>query len=261
MEVAVLASGSNGNSIYIEYYDTKLLIDAGLSGKAIERKMANVNKDPKELTGIIVTHEHRDHVKGVGVLARRFNIPVYATRDTWPLLPSIIGTVPEKSEKELPKQGLYIQDLYIEPFPVSHDAVDPVGLCLYTPEKKLGIATDSGIFTPPMFKKLTNCHGLILESNHDPDLLSRSSYPEYLKKRIRSRKGHISNNTLVHCLPNLINENLRWLILGHLSENNNCPDLVRNFVSNSLSKIGQDMGIDVPFKVAERSGPPITFTL
>ncbi len=261
MEATVLASGSSGNSIYIEEGQAKMLVDAGLSGKMIEEKLSAVGKQPGEIQGILVTHEHQDHIKGVGVLSRKYDIPVYATGETWLKLESSITPVCPGGQKELKKQGFYLGDIWVEPFPLSHDAVDPVGFCLHGKSKKLGIATDSGFFTPPMISKLKDCHGLILESNHDHDLLSKSSYPEFLKKRIRSRKGHISNNTLVDNLPKLVNNQLNGMILAHLSEENNCPDKVRATVSNVLSQLAEQVGTHISFDIADKYSPPVTMEL
>ncbi|OWZ83506.1 MBL fold metallo-hydrolase [Natranaerobius trueperi] len=261
MEFAVLASGSNGNSIYVEEGDTKLLIDAGLSGKAIEKKLAEVQKSPQELSGIIATHEHQDHVKGVGVLARRYQLHVYATYGTWCGMDNKIGTIPEERKTIMTGQRFNIDNIHIDPFPVSHDANEPVGLCITGNDKKLGIATDSGVFTPHMKESLKGCHGLILESNHDLNLLSKSRYPQYLKQRIRSNKGHLSNMELAKYLPDLLDNNVSQLILGHLSEDNNHPDIVKEYVHQVFEKLPIEITNNVTFNIAEREGRAFGFEL
>ncbi len=264
MEVIILASGSHGNSIYVEQGSTKLLIDAGLSGREIETRLQNCGKSMEGMTGVIVTHEHRDHASGVGVLSRRYELPVYATQGTWEGMGSIIGKIDPIHQHNLKKQGFQLEDFFIEPFPVSHDAREPVGLTLYGKgqdgqTKKLGLATDSGVFTPIMKQYLAGSHGLILESNHDMDMLAHSRYPYYLKQRIKSRKGHLSNHALAENLPNVLNSDLNHLVLGHLSDENNCPSLVHNTIDQVLKQ--NDDGCQLSYQVALRRGPEVMFEL
>ena len=250
-KVKVLASGSNGNSIFIEGYNTKILIDAGLSGKFIENKLKELNVDPSELSGILVSHEHKDHVTGVGVFSRRYDIPVYATGRTWEQLKSMIGEIKHQNERELHKGGFELNDIYVAPFPVSHDAVDPVGFNLMVNNIKISIATDCGVFSSVMKDRLKGSNCLIIESNHDPELLKKGPYPLFLKKRIRSVKGHLSNYDLAEKLGDIITSNTDNIILAHLSEENNNPDLAFNCIKDSMVFNGISAG-ETNLMVADR---------
>jgi len=221
LAVCMLASGSKGNAIYISDGKTALLIDAGLSGIKIERRLASRGLDPQQLQGIIVSHEHSDHVQGVGVLSRRFKLPVYISRKTAAAAQQIgnpHGTVFFKCGSPF-----QVKDLRIHPFSLSHDASDPAGFTIQSNGLKLGIATDLGIASSVVKQHLKGCSALILEANHDPDMLINGPYPWPLKQRIQGRSGHLSNDTSRTLLEELVHDKLEHVILAHLSETNNTP--------------------------------------
>lgn len=231
--VCPLASGSKGNSLFVSCNNTSLLIDAGLSGVEIERRLNTINIDPESLRAIIITHEHSDHVKGAGILSRRFNIPVYITQKTWQAC-SNLGKIENLCffECGIPFK---IDQILITPFSISHDAKDPVGMTLEHKNRKIGIATDLGIATTLVKEHLKNSNILYLESNHDPEMLINGSYPWHLKQRIKSRTGHLSNMDAKMLVSELKTDCLKHVILAHLSEENNCPEKAVLEVSKSLN--------------------------
>ncbi len=251
VNVKVLKSGSSGNSVFVQGNETKILVDAGVSGKVIEKELQDLDVEPSELSGILVSHEHSDHVKGLGPLSRKFDIPVYATARTWPKLVDFIGEIKDNNERELHKAGFEIGDLFVSVFPVSHDAVDPLGFNLETGNIKISIATDCGVFSPVMIDRVRNSNCLIVESNHDPKLLQEGRYPEFLKKRIKGVKGHLSNDDLAEKLEDIVSPKTTDVILAHLSEENNEPRLAYSRAEKSLNFMGvfpEEIGL----KVADR---------
>lgn len=222
LRVCLLASGSRGNAIFLSDGHTSVLFDAGLSGIEIQRRLAASGFDPRSLDAIIVSHEHADHVQGVGVLARRFNLPVYFTPKTDAGARSTVGAIKDIQHFETGKK-FSINTLTIHPFSTSHDAEDPAGFTIDNNGLKIGIATDLGIATAMVKERLKHCHLLILEANHDPDMLINGPYPWPLKQRIQSRTGHLSNCDSKQLLHVLKHVNLQHVILAHLSETNNTP--------------------------------------
>jgi phosphoribosyl 1,2-cyclic phosphodiesterase len=220
-----LASGSKGNAIVVSSEHTRVLIDVGLTGKELHRRMQLAGMNVEELRGVVVTHEHTDHVRGVGVLSRRYDLSVHLTRGTLENLPRHVGAL---ARTQLFRDGhsFAIGDLLVTPFAISHDANDPVGLIIENDGCKLGICTDLGVVTQLVRKRLEGCHGLVLEANHDVDLLLNGPYPWDLKQRIRSRHGHLSNTDSCELLKDLLHDGLQAVILAHLSETNNRPELV-----------------------------------
>lgn len=221
----VLASGSKGNSILVCSPSTRVLLDAGLSGREIGRRLAKSAAGADRLDALLITHEHQDHVRGAGVLSRRFDIPVFLSRGTLEALPPEVGEISHTCPFE-PGAAFVIGDLRITPFPISHDAREPVGFRIEHEDTKLGICTDLGIATQLVKTRLQGCHGLIVEANHDPDRLLNGPYPWPLKQRIRSRHGHLSNLDSMDLLKCLHHESLHSVTLAHLSEVNNDPRLV-----------------------------------
>jgi phosphoribosyl 1,2-cyclic phosphodiesterase len=191
LQVHILASGSTGNAVFLQFGSTKVLVDVGISARRIERGLGELGVGASELDGILITHEHNDHIKGLDVLVRRYEIPVYARPGTWEQIPC---------RPRLPVQccqsfqdGFELKGVWVEPFSISHDAVDPVGFAFCYDKKRCVLATDLGVVTPQVEAAMHNAQVLILESNHDLDMLHRGPYPPYLKRRIRSPKGHLSN--------------------------------------------------------------------
>lgn len=231
--VCPLASGSKGNSLFVSCNNSSILIDAGLSGVEIERRLSAVNLSPESLTGIIITHEHSDHVKGAGVLSRRFKLPVYITPKTYQAC-SGLGKIDDLVFFECGK-AFDIDNIRVSPFSISHDAQDPAGLTLEYNGHKIGIATDLGIVTSLVREHLKGSTLLYLESNHDPEMLINGPYPWHLKQRIKGRTGHLSNRDATHLVSELKTDRLQHVILAHLSEENNCPKKAALEMSESLN--------------------------
>lgn len=221
----MLGSGSRGNCTFIEEGGTRILIDAGFSGKEITRRLAAINRSPEQLSAILVTHEHNDHIAGVGVLSRRFHLPVYANYGTHEAAENKIGKLFALREFSTGDRFVF-DDLEIHPFAVSHDTADPVGFIIKGGEYSVGYCTDTGRATKLMEHLLGQCHGLILEANHDPQMLRDGPYPLPLKQRVRSSRGHLANGDAASFLCGLTGGPLQVLVLAHVSETNNHPDLV-----------------------------------
>ena len=237
MRFCVLASGSRGNACYVETDNARVLIDAGLSGREIERRLDIVGEGAAELTALIVTHEHSDHIKGAGVLSRRYNIPVYMNRKTYESGRNTLGKL---LRKEIIQTGQHfeIEDLKVETFTKCHDAADPVGLVLSLNGVSLGLVTDLGKSTSLVEDRLQGCRALVMEFNHDPEMLDKGPYPPYLKRRIKGRDGHLSNEQGGELLRKLCHENLGKVVLAHLSEQNNHPEKAYKQAAEVLGKCG-----------------------
>ena len=229
MKVCALASGSKGNAIYIQAGETKVLIDAGLSGREIRRRLAGIGVHGEDLSAIVVSHEHVDHTRGLGVLSRQLNLPVYINNPTLSHLKGkeIKGDVRE-FESGVP---FSVEDLSFQPFSVPHDAADPVGFTVEFEECRIGIATDLGFATRLVIERLKKCDLLILEFNHDEEMLKSGPYPWELKQRIKGRLGHLSNRQAGALLEEIHHGGLRHLILFHMSETNNHPQRATEEVS------------------------------
>jgi len=233
LAVCMLASGSKGNAIYVTDGHTSVLIDAGLSGKEIQRRMKLRGLSPEALDGIIVSHEHSDHIQGVGTLSRRFRIPVYMSPKTAGVIGSQIGKVFDLNHFQC-GTSFSASSLFIHPFSISHDAEDPAGFTLQKNGVKIGVATDLGIATAMVKEHLKDCTMLILEANHDPVMLMEGPYPWFLKQRIKGRSGHLSNDDTKSLLGSIRGDRLSHVILAHLSETNNHPDLAQKVVGQAL---------------------------
>lgn len=231
LSVCVLASGSKGNCSFISDGDTSLLIDAGLSGVEIERRLAVHGIDPQNLTALVISHEHHDHIQGAGVIARRYQLPVYISSKTCRAAWSGLGRI-EKYHYFECGDSFRIGSMDIHPFSLSHDAVDPAGFTFSRDGLKIGLATDLGVATAMVKENLKGCQLLILEANHDPDMLIVGSYPWPVKQRIKGRTGHLSNSESRELLLEVKHAQLSHVILAHLShENNTCE--------KALSTVGQ----------------------
>jgi phosphoribosyl 1,2-cyclic phosphodiesterase len=225
MRCTMLASGSKGNCVIIEGGSSAILIDAGLSAKECLLRMERAGIDPGRITALLVTHEHTDHIRGIDVLARKLEIPVHATEGTLADFLNFRRT----SAKPLvhhtcrDHEQFTIGDFLIEPFSTSHDAAEPCGFIIREGDIRVGYCTDTGIVTPHMHSLLRECDGIVLESNHCPEMLRTGPYPESLKRRIRSKNGHLSNPQAAECLRDF-GRDVPLVILAHLSETNNTPE-------------------------------------
>lgn len=235
IRICMLASGSKGNSIYISHRNTAILIDAGLSGVEIERRMASRQIAAGDIDAIVVSHEHADHIQGVGVLGRKHGIPVHISSPTRQNARDRLGHLPSIAVFSC-GTAFCIKDLVIRPFSISHDAADPAGFIIGCNGRQIGIATDLGIHTAMVRQHLKNCCGLILEANHDPQMLEHGPYPWPLKQRVKSRTGHLSNESARDLLMDVLHDELTHVILAHLSETNNTPELALHTVSGQLER-------------------------
>ena len=233
LSVCVLASGSKGNAIHISDGRTNLLMDAGLSGIEIQRRMEATRLNIEELNAIVVSHEHSDHVRGVGVLARRFKLPAYMTQGTATAAAGQLGRIDQLHHFDI-GHTFSVGDLAIHPFAVSHDATDPAGFTIARDGRKIGIATDLGIATGMVKQHLKSCSLLVLEANHDPVMLKEGPYPWPLKQRIQSRNGHLSNQDSRDLLGEIKHGGLCHVILAHLSETNNTPKKALQAVQEAI---------------------------
>ncbi len=240
MRFSVLASGSGGNAIYLEAGRTKLLIDGGLSGRELTRRLACLGVAPASLNGILVTHEHRDHILGVGVLARRFGLPVYIHPATRVAAGALLGPLP--SVIPFHTGGPFaVGPVQVTPFPVPHDAANPVGFTFRANGSKLGLATDMGYAPPVVQERLKGSHTLILESNHDLTMLREGPYAWSLKQRILSRRGHLSNDASRALLQKLVHGRLDRVVLAHLSHVNNEQALAYEAAREVLARSGRSI--------------------
>lgn len=231
MRACLLASGSKGNSFFIETGGTKLLLDAGLSAVEILRRLNAIGIVGGELDAILVSHEHLDHVRGAGTLARKLKIPVMLSHPTHKQAARYLAKT--KVIEFESGHSFCFKDIKIDPFPITHDACDPVGFILESVEGAAGFATDLGIATRLVADKLQKCRILVLESNHDEEMLMTGPYPWHLKQRIKSRHGHLSNTDSAALLKGILHPGLEGVFLAHLSEVNNDPYLA-HAAANSL---------------------------
>lgn len=244
MRVCLLASGSQGNALYVESAESRILVDAGLSGRELARRLAQVGVDADDLDAIFVTHEHQDHCRGLGAMARRHRLPVFIHDAAFKALPRL-GRVEEIRGFDI-GDPIDFRDVHVRSFPVTHDAAEPLGYTIDTPAGRIGIATDLGMSTRLVAERLRECRVLVIESNHDEKMLRDGPYPWHLKERIRSSHGHLSNDASAELLGQLAWPGLEMVFLAHLSEQNNCPELAGRTAGRVLGGGNVcDPGIDV----------------
>jgi len=220
----VLASGSKGNCLYLECGRTRLLVDAGLTMRETKARLSLIGASPEDITAIVVSHEHVDHVRGVGPLARAYGMPVYIAGRTLSATEGRLGVMPDVREF-CPGEPIEISGVYVEPFSTPHDAADPVGFAFHYAGLKLGLATDLGYASRLVIERLKGSDAVVLESNHDPVMLKEGPYPWHLKQRVSGKQGHLSNMDACRLLMQLMHPGLRHVTLAHLSETNNLPEL------------------------------------
>lgn len=230
-----LYSGSSGNCLLVETSNTKILIDAGESAKKISSALSSIDIDPLDINAILVTHEHSDHVKGLGTFSKKYNIPVYANSKTWDAMEEQSVKISSDNIKKFTiEENFEIGDLKIHPFKIPHDAANPCGFNIFSDNKKISIATDIGHMTSNIIHKLEDSSFILLESNYDPNILKCSSYPYLLKKRIAGPNGHLPNEEAGKTISFLANSGLESVMLGHLSKENNFPELAYKTVVDEL---------------------------
>jgi phosphoribosyl 1,2-cyclic phosphodiesterase len=224
MQFSILGSGSKGNAVYIESKETGVLIDAGFSGKQLSTRMAAIGKDIVNVNGVLLTHEHNDHITGAGVVSRRMRIPVFANAGTFEGAAPKLGKLHQKREFTTGEEVTF-QDLQIRSFRTLHDTNDPVGFVISDGRHSIGYCTDTGKVTHLMAARLLKCNALILEFNHDLEMLKNGPYPLALQQRVRSSHGHLANVDAADFLKQLLSDRLQYVILAHLSETNNLPEI------------------------------------
>jgi phosphoribosyl 1,2-cyclic phosphodiesterase len=235
MEVCVLASGSGGNSVYISDGTTSLLLDVGLTVRKMQERLEAVGRRPEDIDAIVLSHEHSDHIGGVGPFSRRFKVPLWcaeAVRDGALARYGEFGDV----RTFVRGQPFRIGSLALQPFSVPHDSLDPVCFVVSAGTASVGVVTDLGTPTQLVRQKLRQCQLVVLEFNHDPDLLKQGSYPWRTKQRILSRVGHLSNESASELLADVVHTGLRRVVLAHLSEKNNHPELARMHAEQALAR-------------------------
>ncbi|MFY9259022.1 MAG: MBL fold metallo-hydrolase [Gallionella sp.] len=234
MRFASLGSGSEGNGLLVSVAQTHLLMDCGFGLKDSLLRLARLGMSPEQLTGILVTHEHGDHSGGIAKLARKYNLPVWLTHGTRRAQPKVFADLAHCHEID-PHQAFHIGDVAIQPYPVPHDAGEPVQFVFSDGAKRLGVLTDTGCSIPHIEAMLTGCHALVLECNHDADLLENGNYPYSLKQRIGGRLGHLNNQQSAQLLAQLEVGQLQHIIAAHLSLQNNTPQLAIQALSHALN--------------------------
>ena len=244
-----------GNCLYVESDNTKLLIDAGVSLKKIEKGLDTIDVSPSSIDGILVTHEHSDHIQSLGNLSKKFNLPVFANSETFDAMPKQTDKIStENINKFKIKQKFSINDIEITPFAIPHDAANPCGFNISCNDDKISIATDIGHMTNEILKQLEGSKFVLLESNYDTEVLKLSKYPFSLKQRIAGPNGHLSNEIASKVINYLLHDNLKIAMLGHLSKESNFPELAYQTVVNELINSNSDVS-KLSLSVASRNEP------
>lgn len=258
MELCSIASSSSGNCIYVGNDSTGVLVDAGISRKRIIDGCEQRNIDVSKIKGILVTHEHTDHIQGIGVMARAYNIPIYSTIET------INAIIHNKSTGEIdhslfnpikPDETFKVDKLNVHAFSISHDAANPVCYSINDGDKKVVVATDMGVYNDYIIDNLKDSSIILLEANHDVKMLEVGPYSYLLKQRILGQYGHLSNENCAKLICEVMNDNLKYVLLGHLSKENNYPQLAYETVKYGISKEYKDYGKKMRLLVADRDIP------
>ncbi len=256
MRLCSIASGSSGNCIYLGSGNTSILIDAGISGKRVEKGLQEFGMTGRDINAILVTHEHSDHICGLGVLARRLGVPIYATAATIRQIrrQRSLGEIPDDLFFAVrPEEEVKIGEITALPFAISHDAADPVGYRLEAGGKTAAVATDMGVYTDYTIRHLSGLDVLLLEANHDVRMLEVGRYPYYLKQRILGERGHLSNEAAGLLLGEILHDQMKHIVLGHLSQENNYPALAYETVCAEVTTGDNPYHAkDFPITVASR---------
>lgn len=248
-----IASGSSGNCIYVGTEKEGFLIDGGISGKLALEGLKNIGVGSSEIKGIFVTHEHSDHIKGLGPIARKLGAPIYTNEETWYAMEGSIGKIKHEQVRFIsPGEEIGIGGIGIGAFSISHDAANPMGYYFTAGNKKVAVATDLGFVSQQVEDGILGAEVVLLESNHDVEMLMVGSYPFFLKKRILSEVGHLSNETAGDFAGRLFEKGTKKILLGHLSRENNFPELAYETVKVGLEKRGITPGKDLELQVAPR---------
>ncbi|WP_027108164.1 MBL fold metallo-hydrolase [Lacticigenium naphthae] len=262
LRISILASGSTGNITYVESDKMKLLIDCGISGKKAKILLDKIGRKPEDLDAILVTHEHGDHIKGVGVMARRYQLPIYANKKTWDEMEKKIGNI-DLEQKFLfeMEQRLTLGDIDISSFGVSHDAVEPQFYTFEKDSKRFVMLTDTGYVSDRMRGLVSNAEAYLFEANHDLGMLRMGKYPWSLKQRILGDKGHLSNEDGALALAEVIGDRTKQIYLGHLSKENNLKDIAHSTTEDILLRKNKAVGYDFFVEDTDPEEPNALYTL
>lgn len=248
MRMCSIASGSSGNCIYVGSDTTHILLDVGISGKRIENGLKELALTGNDIDGIMITHEHADHIQGLGIMARRYEIPIYATKGTIEAIKKIssLGKIEEELFHEIKADERFtLKDIIINPMTISHDAAEPVAYRVMYGKEKISVCTDIGYYNDYTVECLKNSDAILIESNHDVNMLQVGPYPYQLKRRILGDRGHLSNENSGRLLSDILHDGLKHIFLGHLSKENNLPELAYETVRMEIT-----MG-DNPYKAED----------
>ncbi|KGL38803.1 MBL fold metallo-hydrolase [Listeria newyorkensis] len=262
LRFSILASGSSGNATLIETADQTILVDCGLSGKKIEHLFSEVGRSMTDVDAILVTHEHVDHIKGLGVLARRYEVPVYANAKTWAAMETSIGEINSAQKFQFDMETVKsFGSLQVESFGVSHDAAEPMFYIFHSGKKKFVMITDTGYVSDRMKGHIANADAYLFESNHDVEMLRMGRYPWNVKRRILGDEGHVSNEDAGIAMSEVIGDATKRIYLGHLSKDNNMKDLARMAVSQTLAGEGIIVGEQIDLFDTDPEIPTPIFTI
>ena len=251
-----LFSGSSGNCTYIESGSFSILIDAGASLRAIKRTLEAIGVDIANVNAVFITHEHSDHISGLQVLASRYNMPVYANEGTIKGILNECGKISDGRLSELETgRSVEIGEMNISSFATSHDSRESVGYTIHISGHRIAVATDLGLIDDTVMNAITSCEIVMLESNHDLGMLKNGNYPYFLKRRIMSDRGHLSNESCSIVLPSLLECGAKHFVLAHLSRDNNLPELAVETAACALQLAGAKRGLDYTIEAAPRTGP------
>ena len=259
MRFESIASGSSGNCIYVGSETTHLLMDVGISRKRTAEALKDLDLELRDIDGIFITHEHSDHISGLPMIAKKTQMPIYATPGTIRAMlqmPKLSGIDPARFVPIRPDEKITVKDMQIDPMRISHDAAEPVGYRIYYGRKKACVCTDLGCYTDYTVECLKNSDVLLIEANHDVNMLQVGRYPYPLKKRILGDRGHLSNISSGQLLTRVLNDHMKGIFLGHLSQENNLPELAFETVRVEILSSDSDYRPeDLPILVADRKKP------
>ncbi len=257
VELTILGSGSSGNAAYLECGCAKILIDAGLSGRQIRERLLQIRRSPENLTAILISHEHTDHIQGLAIIAAKLGIPVYATKQTCNYIRERFPNEKFDFRVFQSDASFEIGEFGIEVFNVPHDGLDPVGFAIHTGDGKIGFVTDIGCVTRLVVERIRASHILVVEANHDVQMLNNDPRrPWSLKQRILSRHGHLSNESAAELVEQAMSSELQHLMLAHLSQDCNRPEIALKVVKNRLQQIGATT-VNVAYAFQNRVAPTI----
>jgi phosphoribosyl 1,2-cyclic phosphodiesterase len=239
-----LASGSKGNALYLGSKKTKILIDAGLSAKELKERLLKIGVSIEEIQGVLVTHEHIDHIRGISTLCQKYEIPVFANIETAKAILSVVKH-PPKFKIFATGDPFQLADLYIHPFSIPHDAMDPVAFTFQFEQIKIGVCADLGFASSLVVKQLQGCDYLYIEANHQPSRVHACSRPLVYKQRVLSRQGHLSNEESASVVTAVHHDNLKHVYLAHLSSECNSPDLALQIVSDALERAKKKVAVSI----------------